>query len=109
MVRTIFKVLAVDIVLLVALFYVLQDLQWRSNFAASLHRACSPPCGYSTSYSYSLLTRFFTMSGNGVGLTSPPTLDWIQVITLVLVAINAWFVYVTLTKQGAKATPAAQP
>jgi hypothetical protein len=110
MVRAIFKVLAADIVLLVALFYVLQDLQWRSNFAASLHRACPLSCGYSPSSSYSLLTRFFTMSGNGVSLTSPATLDWVQVIALLLAVINVWFIYATLAKQRAsKTSPAAQP
>jgi len=28
-----------------------------------------------------------------VSLTSPPTLDWVQLLVLVLVAVNGWFAY----------------
>ncbi len=99
------KVLAADALLLVALYYVVQDLSWRISYAASLHTACPNLCGYTPSFSYSFLTRLFTMSGNPllrssalVRLTSPPTLDWVQVLSVMLVAVNAWFVYVTLWK-----------
>jgi len=93
LVRNSFKVLAADVILLAAGFWVLQDLQWRTGFASSLHDACSPICRYSPSFSYSFLTRFFTMTGNGVSLTSPPTLDWVQLIVCLLVIVNAWFIY----------------
>ena len=33
------------------------------------------------------------MAGSTVSLTSPPTLDWIQLLVLVLVAVNGWFAY----------------
>jgi hypothetical protein len=102
MVRTVFKVLVVDALLLIALFFVIQDLDWRTSYAASLHGACFPNlCGYSPSFSYNVLVQFFTMSGNGVSLTSPPTLDWVQVLAFILVAINAWFVYATLSRKRA--------
>ena len=94
MVRNTLMVLIIDVVLLVALFYVVGDLQWRVTYAASVHSACpSPGCSYAPSFSYSVLTQFFTMAGNGVALTSPPTLDWIQALSYALVAINVWFVY----------------
>jgi hypothetical protein len=100
MVRTALKVLAVDALLLIALFFVIQDLDWRTSYAASLHGACFPGlCGYSPSFSYNVLIEFFTMSGNGVSLTSPPTLDWVQVLAYILVAINAWFIYATLSRR----------
>jgi hypothetical protein len=107
MVRTVFKVLASDVVLLIALFYVVQDLQWRTSYAASPH--AGTPHGYSSSFAYGLLTRFFTMSGGRVSLTSPPTLDWVQVIALILVVINVWFVYTTLARRRvSKISQAAQ-
>ncbi len=87
------KVAAADVVLLVALFYVVQDLQWRSGYAASAHDACGGPCSYTPSFSYGFLTQLFTMSGNSAQLTSPLTFDWVQAILYVLVAVNAWFVY----------------
>ncbi|MDE1853718.1 MAG: hypothetical protein KGI38_08230 [Thaumarchaeota archaeon] len=94
MAKNTLTVLVIDAVLLIALFYVVGDLQWRVTYATSAHSACPPPgCGYAPSFSYSLLTQFFTMAGNGVSLTSPPTLDWIQALSYALVAINAWFVY----------------
>jgi len=94
MVRTVLKVLAVDIVLVLAEFSVIQDLAWRTGYAASLHGACFPNlCSYSPSFSYNVLIQFFAMSGNGVSLTSPPTLDWVQLIALILVAVNGWFAY----------------
>lgn len=88
--RTALRVLAADIVLLAAEYFVLQDLQWRTAYAASPHAATQ---GYSPSFSYSVLTQFFTMAGPGVSLTSPPTLDWVQAIAYALVVINVWFVY----------------
>jgi len=99
MVRTVFKVLVVDAILLIAEFYVIQDLQWRTAYAASLHGACAAFCRYSPSFSYSFLVRFFTMSGNGASLTSPPTLDWVQLLAYVLFAVNVWFAYTVIAKR----------
>ena len=102
MVREWLKVALADIVLLFALYSVLQDLQWRTGYAASLHSACSRYCSYSPSFSYGFLTQFFTLAGNGVRLTSPPTLDWVQGLAYVLVALNAWYVYKTLRSHKVK-------
>jgi len=93
MVRNSVKVLLVDVVLLAGEYLALQDLGWRSAYAASPHSACLTPCGYSASFGYNLLTRFFTMAGHGVSLTSPPTLDWVQLLAFALLAVNAWFAY----------------
>jgi len=94
MVKTVYKVAAVDLVLLTLLYYVLQDLAWRAYYAETPHVPGSP---YAASFSYSILIRYFTMAGNMAGstvsLTSPPTLDWIQLLVLVLVAVNGWFAY----------------
>ena len=112
MVRTAFKVLIADAILLIAEFYVIQDLGWRTAYAASLHGACFPrACSYSPSFSYSLLIRFFTMSGNRVSLTSPPTLDWVQLLAYILIVINAWFAYTILAKRKSLKTAevSAQP
>jgi hypothetical protein len=105
MVRTVFKVLTADVVLLIALYYVIQDLQWRTSYATSPH--ANALHGYSPSFAYNLFTRIFTMSGSGLSLTSPPTLDWVQVLAVALLAINAWYAYVTLTKRRAAATSQA--
>lgn len=103
MVRTAFKVAAVDLVLLVALAFVVKDLDWRSSYAASFHGACFPNlCSYTPSFTYNVLIQFFTMTGNGSKLTSPPSLDWVQVIAYILVAVNAWFVYTLLVKRRSK-------
>ncbi len=113
--RNLLKVLAADALLLVALYYVVLDLDWRTSYAASLHTACPNLCGYTPSFSYSFLTRLFTMAGNpalrssaSVRLTSPPTLNWVQVLSVILVAVNAWFVYVALWK-GRRSTGMSRP
>ena len=110
MARTALKVLLADAVLLIAEYFVIQDLAWRTNYATLPHG--SAPHGYSPSFSYNVLTQFFTMSGSGPSLTSPPTLDWVQLIAYALVAINVWFGYKLIMKwRGEKrvqamATPA---
>jgi hypothetical protein len=93
MIRTAYKVALVDLVLVIALYFVFQDLAWRDYYAGTPHARVS---GYSPSTSYSLLVRLFTMAGGSLSLTSPPTLDWVQVIAYVLVAVNGWLVYALL-------------
>lgn len=100
--RTALKVIAADVVLLVAMFYVVQDLQWRSDFAASARNVCGGPCSYTPSLSYNVLTQFFTMTGNSVQLASPPTLDWVQAIAYVLVVLNAWLAYTVLKNRRSR-------
>lgn len=94
-----------DVVLLFALYSVLQDLQWRLGYASSLHSACPLFCSYSPSFSYSLLIQFFTLARNGVSLTSPPTLDWVQLLAYTLVALNAWYAYKTLKSRRLRTPP----
>ncbi len=93
MVRPVVKAALADMVLLVALAFVLQDLDWRAYYAGTAHAGVS---GYSPSFSLSLFTRFFTMSGSGVSLTSPPILDWVQILVLGLILVNGWFIYAVL-------------
>ena len=92
MVGTGFKILIADAVLLAAEFLILQDLQWRSSYAAAE--------GLSPSYSYSVLTQFFAISGGGATLTSPPTLDWVQLLVVVLVVLNVWYAYRSLRRRN---------
>lgn len=101
---TILKVLAADIILVLADFEVYLDLQGRSNYASSLHFACGDQvaCSYTPSFSYGPLTSFFEMAGNGRMLVSPPTLDWIQLLTLATIAVNAWFLLVYLRARNVK-------
>ena len=88
------KVILADIVLVVALLYILQDLGWRLSYAASVHSGCpGTGCAYSPSFSYGILTRVFTMYGNHVSLVSPPALDWVQATVYALVAVNVLFAY----------------
>lgn len=88
-----YRIVIVDVLVLVALYYVLQDLQWRTNYAASLHTACASLCGYSPSYGFSFMIRYLTMNGNSQHLVSPPALDWVQVLVFLLVVANGWFAY----------------
>ena len=108
------EVLFADVVLLAGLYFVLQDLSWRSGYAASPHDRCAGTfCSYAPSFSYNVLTRYFTMSGSGLpggAITSPATLDWVQVFLLALVVINVWYGYTIWTRfRGSKRTMATPP
>ncbi|MDG6956928.1 MAG: hypothetical protein JRN30_06335, partial [Nitrososphaerota archaeon] len=76
MARLPLRLLAIDAVLVVLAYLVVQDQAVRAGYAASLHTACASLCSYAPSFSYGILIQYFTMTGNGVSLTSPPTLDW---------------------------------
>ncbi len=99
MARTALKVLIIDAVLLLAEFLIIQDVQARSNCALG-----TPLYGQdclvraSPSYSYSLFTQSFSMAANRYTLQSPPALDWIQLLTAVLFAVNIWFAYTYLKR-----------
>lgn len=99
-------VLAIDIILAATLVYVVGDQQWRVAYAESSHARTT---GYATSFSYSVFTQVFTMAGKGISLASPLTLDWVQVLAVVLFAVNAWFAYVTLAGRRRKPAPDAPP
>lgn len=95
MVRTSVKVVLLDLVLLLSAYFVLQDLAWRTSYAA--YR------GFSPSFSYSVLTQFLTMTDQNDILVSPPTLDWIQLLVVVFAAANIWFIYKSMRAKGPKA------
>jgi hypothetical protein len=88
MVRTLIKAILADAVLVFALCLVLLDLQWKVDYAAS--NGMQNP-----SFSYSILTRGFSMFDPRVNMTlaSPPTLDLVQVLLVVLVVLNAAMVW----------------
>jgi hypothetical protein len=91
--KTVLEVLFADLIIIVAEYLVIQDLQWRSNYAAAAVNRCSGICSYSPSFSFGFLTRVFTMSGNSVQLSSPPTFDWVQALAYALVVLNGWLAY----------------
>jgi hypothetical protein len=111
MIRTSLKVVLADFVLLLVVFYVSQDLQWRAAYAATAHDACGGLCSYSPAFSYDILTQYFTMTGNGASLTSPPTFAWGQLVTLALAVLNAWYLYTAYTrrKRGRMTAQTVQP
>lgn len=91
------KVLIFDAVLLVYVYFVQEDLAWRSEYAVSR--------GATVTTSFFPLTRTFQMVRGGVQLTSPPTLDWLQVVVGLLILVNVVFL---LTSRSVPApTPAA--
>lgn len=99
--RTIYWLAAIDAVLIAAFAYVYEDLLWRTAYAESVHTACTQGCSYSASFSFGVLTRVFTMAGNGVVLTSPLTLDWVQVILVLLVVANGLYAFSFLRSRRA--------
>jgi hypothetical protein len=106
--RRVLWVLAADVVILVAVFYVIQDLQWRSSYAsAAVERCGGAACSYTPSSSYGILTQVFTMSGNSVQLSSPVTLDWIQALAYMLILLNGWLVYKWARSRRASTLPSA--
>ena len=92
-----YQVLVADAFLLVALFFVQSDLQGRVAYAETVHGHTT---GYVSSFSYSLFTQAFTMSGPGVSLSSPLTLDWIQVLGALLIVLNGWYLYSAFARKG---------
>ena len=102
MVRTVLKVLVFDAVLLIAEFEVIQDLQNRIQCAlgSTLYgQLCMQRS--SPSFSHSLLTQSFSMIVGGTYVQSPPTVDWVQLIAYVLVAVNVWYGYTVFARQKA--------
>jgi len=104
-------VLVADVALLLTWYLVLLDMQGRAACLQSAASACIGDKGYASSFSYSVFTQTFAMTGNGVSLTSPLTLAWVQVLAVILVATNMWFTYAVLKRRRAvkAARPAIQP
>ncbi len=105
MARTALKVLIIDAIVLLAEFLAIQDVQARSECAlgTSLYgQECLVRS--SPSYTYSLFTQSFSMATKGYTLQSPPTLDWIQLLTAVLFVVNIWFAYTYLKRRRPQKT-----
>lgn len=85
------KALIADLALLTLAFLVIQNLQSRAAYAATPRAACESLC--SSYFSHGILTQFLSLTENGGTLVSPPSLDWLQVLSLALVVVNVWFVY----------------
>ena len=79
------RVLLADAVMIGAILFVMSDVNART--AEAVARGLSP------SYSYSVLTQYFSVVREATVLQSPPTLDWIQLLSLAFVAVNSWFAY----------------
>lgn len=84
-------VLAVfDLLAFVFLYFVLQDLAWRTSYAESEHLISST--------TYSLFIRTFSITGTTIPLVSPPALDWVQVAVASLIVVNGLFVIAMLRR-----------
>lgn len=83
-----------DLLALAFLYFVLQDLAWRTSYAESEHLIPST--------TYSLFIRAFSIRGKTIqipkGLVSPPTLDWAQVVVALLMVVNGLYVFSTLRR-----------
>jgi len=87
--KTAIEVLIVDALLLILTYFIYTDEQWRFHCALGQEAECLVRS--SPSYAYSLLTQFFSMRGETMLLTTPPIVDWTQVVVLVLVVVNVAF------------------
>ena len=91
MARNLAKVVLADVIMAVGLALVLEDLGWRSAYAAAK--------GFSPSYSYSVFSQVFSLTRQELDLASPLTLDWIQLFVVGLVVLNLWYL-VRVAKRG---------
>ncbi len=90
MTRTALKLVIFDSAVLLAIFLVLNDLIMRNTYAQSRLPTTT----------YSLFIRFFSTTRAGLTLTSPPILDWVQVLVAVLAVSNAALVFRYLRRRG---------
>lgn len=89
--RAVWKVAGLDAALLACLYLVLQDLDSRLAYAESE--------GFKAYFEYSILIRWSVLSKGNTVLKSPPALDWVQVISLILILVNASFVYSSVRRR----------
>ena len=83
------EVAVANAVLLILAYFVYTDVLWRIGCALGQGLNCSVRSA--PSFSYSLLTQFFSMRNGAMLLTSPPTLDWIQVFVAILLVVDIWY------------------
>jgi len=96
--RVTVEVLLVNAAMLFLTYLVYSDEQWRIGCALGQGLNCT--IRSAPSYSYSLLIRFFSMRNSTMLLTSPPVLDWIQVFVVVLIVVDAWYLFRIVSKRG---------
>ena len=75
-----------DFLALAVLYFVLRDLAWRTSYAESERLILRT--------TYSLFIRMFRVTGNTIQtpLVSPPALDWVQVVAVLLIVVNGLYV-----------------
>ena len=88
LVRTAVKVALFDAVVLVALLLVLNDLSLRNSYA----RNWKPSTAYLPFVRVFSMVRTCHLPCVGMTLTSPPTLDWVQVFVTLLLASSSVFI-----------------
>ena len=87
------EVLAVNILLLLALYFVASDVATRTTYAARE--------GYSYFFTQSFLSEVSSLQGRGESLQSPLTLAWLQLILAVLVILDVLYLYGWVQKRRA--------
>ncbi len=91
---------AINAVLLALTYLVYQDLSFRDRYAQQLN--------FSPSTSYSAFSHVLTLTGGTTTLSSPVTLDWVQLLVLALVATDVVYVLGFLRMKGSsQAQPVA--
>ncbi len=78
------RIILVNWVVLALVYLAELDLAFRNSYAGSLN--------FAPSSGYSVLTHVFTMTGRGITLVSPLTLDWVQVLIIALLAVDISYV-----------------
>lgn len=91
------EALAVNIVLLLGIYFVLGDVATRTAYAAGK--------GMSYTFAQLFLVETSTLQGSSGGLQSPLTLDWVQLLLVVLVVVDVLYFYGWLERR--RATPKA--
>jgi hypothetical protein len=102
--KSVITVVIADLILVGGIVLVIQDIQMRTNCTLD---GCQPFARSSAGFTYSVLTKTFSFDVNGNTLTSPLTLDWVQVLVLALVIVNFWYGYRALTRRGRPVKPPA--
>ena len=91
--------LTVNVVLLGFVYLIFLDRIGRDAHAVLL--------GYTPTTSYSLFTVYFQMAGRGVVLPTPPAVDWVQVIVVILAVYDT--LLLLSSRSGAARKSEAEP
>ncbi len=95
------RIASINAILLALTYLVYQDLLFRDRYAHQLN--------FSPSNSYSALSHVLTLTGGTTVLSSPLTLDWLQLLTLALVAIDVLNVVEFVRKRSLSQRQATPP